>query len=216
MRASPASRATQRPLPTLCGRWRRYACGASRSVGAERFPVALRLFVLFGTFATFSATARLAHADDPCAAFTWDVGKERSLFGQEPQSLAAGQTLTDSPTMVTDRLYQLKLRAQSEVTFAATPGKQPRSDRPYAGLVRLTVSTAGVYRVSLDQPVWVDVIDNGSVVQAKDFQGRSGCSAPHKIVEFQLPAGRPVTLQFSGGSVATAKITVTRSPAQAS
>jgi hypothetical protein len=98
-------------------------------------------------------------------------------------------------------LSQLKLRGQAEVTFPVTPGKHPKSDGPYAGLIGLTINAAGVYRISLDQPVWVNVIDSGSVVQAKDFQGCPGCNAPHKIVEFQLPAGRSITLQFSGSSV---------------
>ena len=80
-------------------------------------------------------------------------------------------------------------------------------ERAFAGLVRLTVETAGVYRISLDQPLWVDVIANGTVVPAKDFQGRSGCNAPHKIVEFQLPAASPITLQFSGSNVPVVKAT---------
>jgi hypothetical protein len=69
-----------------------------------------------------------------------------------------------------------------------------------------------VYRIALDQPLWVDVIANGTVVQAKDFQGRPGCNAPHKIVEFLLPAASPITLQFSGSAVRVVKVTVTRSP----
>jgi hypothetical protein len=73
-----------------------------------------------------------------------------------------------------------------------------------------------VYRVSLEQPLWVDVIANGTLVPAKDFQGRPGCNAPHKIVEFTLPAQVPITLQFSSGGVSTVKVTVTRSPAATS
>ena len=83
-------------------------------------------------------------------------------------------------------------------------------------MVGLTVGTAGVYRISLSQPLWIDVIANGAVVPAKDFQGRPGCDAPHKIVEFVLPARAPITLQFSGGSVPAVKVSVTRSPAATS
>jgi hypothetical protein len=152
-----------------------------------------------------------AHADDPCAAFTWDVRHERTLFGQPPQSLAAAQTPAASPALATDRLYQLQLSAASKVSFV-TPPHAGRGAGAYAGLVIVTVNTPGVYRVSIDQPVWVDVFANGAVVAAKDHQGRSGCSAPHKVVEFALPSAVPVTLQFSG-EVPTVKITVSRSPA---
>jgi len=161
----------------------------------------------------WTAIPRLAHADDPCAAFTWDVRHERTLFSQPPRPLAAGSTLATAPAAVTDQLYALQLKGQAEVTFPATPGTRPKTGAAYAGLVRLTVGAAGVYRISLDQAVWVDVIANGSIVPAKDHQGRPGCNAPHKIVEFVLPARTPVTLQFSAGTVATAKVTVTRSPA---
>ena len=161
----------------------------------------------------FIVGARPARADDPCDAFTWDVRQERTLFGQQPQPLVAGQKVTAAPTVLLDHLYELKLTGQTQVTFV-TPAKKPKSDEAYVGLARLTVKSPGVYRISLDQPVWVDVIANGSVVPAKDHQGSRGCNAPHKIVEFVLPAGSPVTLQFSGGSVATAKLAVTHSPDQ--
>jgi hypothetical protein len=176
-------------------------------------PIVVRLFVLFAVSATFSVGARLARADDPCASFTWDVRHERTLFGEQPQSVAAGQTLAAAPAVVIDHLYELKLTGQAAVTFV-TAGKTPKSDEAYAGLVRLTVKSPGIYRISLDQPVWVDLIANGTVVAAKDHQGSRGCSAPHKIVEFLLPAGVPVTLQFSAANVATTKLAVTRSPDQ--
>lgn len=79
-------------------------------------------------------------------------------------------------------------------------------------MVRLPVETAGVYRASLDQPLWVDAIANGTVVPGKDFQRRPGCDAPHKIVEFLPPAGSAIALQFSGSSGPVVKVTVTRSP----
>jgi len=168
-------------------------------------PFALSLTV------TLAVGVRLAHADDPCAAFTWDVRHERTLFGQQARPLEAGQTLAAAPTVVIDHLYELKLSEQAQVTFPVTPGKNAKSDGAYAGLASLTVDSPGLYRISLDQPVWVDVIANGTVVPAKDHQGSSGCNAPHKIVEFLLPAGTPLTLQFSGGSFGTTKVTVTRS-----
>jgi hypothetical protein len=156
-------------------------------------------------------------AEDPCAAFTWDVSHERTLFGQDAQNLAAGNGAAAAPALATDQLYQLQLRAQTEVTFATQPGKKmPDQGQTYAGLARLTVETGGIYRIALDQALWVDVIANDSVVQARDFQGRPGCNAPHKIVEFMLPGRKPITLQFSGGRVSTVKVTVTRSPGRTS
>lgn len=172
----------------------------------------LPLAILLAGFSV--APASSPPADDSCAAFTGDVRHERALFGEEPHPLVAGTAAATSPTLTTDQLYQLQLKARPEVTFVTQPGKNvPNNGETYAGLARLLLETSGVYRIALDQGLWVDVIANDSVVQAKDFQGRHGCSAPHKIVEFQLPARTPITLQLSGGRVPAVKVTVTRSPA---
>ena len=175
-----------------------------------RCPIMSPAFLLLG----FSvALASPPPTGDPCAAFTWDVSRERTLFGQEAQNLAAGNAVSAAPTLATGRLYQLQLRAQTEVAFATQPGKKmPDDGETYAGLASLTVETGGIYRIALDQPLWVDMIVDDSLVPARDFQGRPGCNAPHKIVEFLLPARKPTTLQFSGGRVSSVKVTVTRSP----
>ena len=73
---------------------------------------------------TVAAGVRLVHADDACNAFTWDERHERALFGKDPQSLTAAQAVSGSPTLGADRLYQLRLQGQSEVTFLQPPGKK--------------------------------------------------------------------------------------------
>jgi hypothetical protein len=155
-----------------------------------------------------------AQAQDPCAAFSWDVSHERSLFSAAPQSLSAAAASSSAPALSPGKLYQLKLLEQSKVSFAAAPGRKSPAQGAYAGLARLTLQSAGVYRISLDGSFWVDVLADGVPIASKDFQGRPGCDAPHKIVEFVLPAGTPLTLQFSAGSQDTVKVSVTRSPAQ--
>jgi hypothetical protein len=155
-----------------------------------------------------------AHADDPCAAFSWDVRHERELFGQQSVDLASGKRLADAPVLTPDRLYELELRAQPEVSFAAPPSRTWPAEATYAGLARLTVEAAGVYRFALDQQAWIDVVVDGVVQRTRDFQGRPGCYAPHKIVEFALPAGKPLILEFSASVTPSLKVTVSRSPVQ--
>ena len=153
-----------------------------------------------------------ARADDPCAAFTWDVHHERDLFSKEALDLASGKALTDAPALTAEHLYELELRAQPEVSFAAPPSRVWPKEATYAGLARLTVEEAGVYRFALDQAAWIDVVVNGTVLPSRDHQGRSGCNAPNKIVEFALPAGKPLTLEFSASVTPSLKVTVTRAP----
>jgi hypothetical protein len=162
-------------------------------------------------FVVLSVAATAVLADDSCGEFAWDVTRERALFGAEPRSLPAGQDVSSAPELTLDRLYQLTLSPRASVTFVVTPAKKARTDGSLAGLGRLTVESSGNYRVSLDQPVWVDVVLNGKLLRSGDFQGRPGCKAPHKIVEFALPAG-VVQLQISGAVDPIVRVTVTRSP----
>ena len=148
---------------------------------------------------------------DPCAAFSWDVTHERALFGEIPHRLSAGHAPSESPALTTGQLYELTLAPQSQVHFAAAPEKSRATDG-YAGLAVLRLPSAGVYRIALDQPIWVDVVSEGTQVHSRDFQGRNGCSAPHKIVEFVLPARVALTLQLSSASSPTVRVAVLVAP----
>jgi hypothetical protein len=166
-----------------------------------------------GVLLLLPAALWAAPPQDPCAAFTWDVQHERALFGGAAQSLTAATAPGGAPALLPERLYELRLASQSQVSFAAPPERQPKSAEAYAGLATLRLDKPGTYRISLDQPAWVDVVANGAPVRSADFQGRPGCHAPHKIVEFSLPAG-VLTLQFSGGSTSVLRVSVSRSPGQ--
>jgi hypothetical protein len=148
---------------------------------------------------------------DPCAGFSWDVAHERALFGEAPQRLTAGASVADAPAISPGRLYELALVPDSQVRFAAAPGKRGAAEG-HAGLATLSLPSAGLYRIALDQPYWVDVIAAGAPIPSRDFQGRAGCHAPHKIVEFVLPAATPLTLQFSAGNAATLRVAVLMAP----
>src|SRR5579864_7067978 len=78
---------------------------------------------LLGALLSLPLTPMHASADDPCAAFSWDVRHERELFSKEPIDLASGKTAADAPVLLADRLYELELRAQPEVRFVAPPSR---------------------------------------------------------------------------------------------
>jgi hypothetical protein len=164
------------------------------------------------------AAAPVAPADpapkavDPCSTFDWDVRHERALFAGEARPLATGRTPAAAPAVAPERLYRLELRPRAEVSFAAPPGEKHPPPEGYAGLVTLEVNAAGKYRVALDQGFWIDVVANNVSIPSSGHQGRSGCAAPHKIVEFTLPANTPLTLQLSGGDAPTLRLAVTRAP----
>jgi hypothetical protein len=152
---------------------------------------------------------------DPCSGFIWNVSHERALFSTEPTSVIAGSDLASAPTVRIDGFYELKLRPQSELSFAAPPGKRILTDGAYAGIVRFDVTEPGIYRVSSSEPVWFDIVAQGSLVRSTDFQGSAGCNTPRKVVEFQLAPSVGLALQFSGGTSPSIRISVTPAPAPA-
>jgi hypothetical protein len=149
-----------------------------------------------------------AHAD--CIDFKWDVSKERALFAAAPTALTAGKDAQSAPDIVPNRLYQLRLVAQDQVAFAATPHKQ--TPGTFAGLATLKIPAKGSYRIAIDLPFWIDVVLDGAVVPAQDFEGQHSCGPPHKIVEFRLTSVRPFVLQLSNGPSDAVLLTVTASP----
>jgi hypothetical protein len=156
-------------------------------------------------------TTHPASAADPCDGFTWDVARERTLFAGSPQAATAADGIERAPAMTMERLYELTLVAQGKVHFAAAPGKSELHQDAYGGLVRFRVPKDGLYRVSLDQPIWVDAVAGGTIVPSKDFRGQRGCSAPHKVVEFALSANQDLLLQFSNAASAHVRMTITPS-----
>jgi hypothetical protein len=151
---------------------------------------------------------------DDCVDFKWDVAQERALFAGPATALTAGADSKSAPPLQLRHLYELKLLPQDQVSFAVTPGKRsPRGDS-YAGLITFKIPATGSYRVSIDMPFWIDVVHDGALVAANDFQGQHGCDSPHKIVMFDLQGARPFILQLSNAAPQSVRLTITATPAR--
>jgi hypothetical protein len=156
--------------------------------------------------------AQPALADEACVDFKWDVSKERALFAETPVALTAGKDPMSAPVVVPNRLYRLKLTLQDRVTFSVDQARKTVGAPAYAGLATLKTPPAGSYRIAVDLPVWIDVVSSGALMQPTDFQGQHACSAPHKIVVFELAGAQPFVLQFSGAAKDDILLTVTPAP----
>ncbi len=157
-----------------------------------------------------------SHADDACLDFKWDVSKERELFAATAAPLTVGEDLKKAPAIELNRLYALRLVAQTRVTYAVpAPVKAAgAAAAAYGGLVRLKLPLSGSYRIALDVPLWIDVVTNGTRVAAEDFQEQKSCTAPHKIVSFNLAGVQPQVLQLSNAKDQNILLTVTPSPSR--
>jgi hypothetical protein len=177
-----------------------------------RLRTSLALLLTIGTLVC-GAFPSAASADAACAGFKWNVTKERALFAGSAVSIPAGKDIKSAPRVVPDRLYELKLVPQDEVTFSIAPGKKRPVNGAYAGLAVLKIGTAGTYRISVNIPFWIDVALNGALLVSKDFQGAQGCDAPHKIVEFEFDAAQDFVVQLSGATSTSVRMAVTKAPA---
>ncbi len=161
------------------------------------------------------ACATAAAADPPaaplpagCDTFTWNVAAELAALATPPVAIVAGDGSAAARIEPGTR-YDARLHPQAGVTLAARPGKPMLDDGAQAGLLTFQVPVDGRYRVSITTGHWIDVVDGGQIVPSLDFQGRRGCPLVHKIVEFQLPAGRDLVLQFAGGRAGESGVAIT-------
>jgi hypothetical protein len=175
-----------------------------QSIHRMSIPVLLALLV--------GGAALSARADDACLDFKWDVSQERALFAGTPAAVTTGKDPASAPVVVPNRLYKLRLAPQDSVAFPATTAKKTPASAAYAGLAALKIAVPGSYRIAVDLPLWIDVVSQGALIQAADFQGQHACAAPHKIVVFDLAGVQPFMLQFSSAASDSILLTVTASP----
>jgi hypothetical protein len=143
------------------------------------------------------------HAAEGCADFTWDVTRELAAMRQPAQVVQSGARI------LVGQHYLVTFRPQTEVAFALTPERPAKGAAPRAALVRFDAPRAGRYRVSLTSRHWIDIVAEGRAIPSVDHQGRSGCGVLHKVVEFELPAGKGLALQLSGQDDPEAGLAIT-------
>ncbi len=178
---------------------------------AAKLPAAFAVAILsFSAVAAAQAPDAQRESIDGCTKFTWNVTHELAVMKLTSRPLtAAARPGATVPTLEIDEPYDVKLTPQSEVAFAAAPGKPQLADGAQAGLIRFRVPKAGNYRVAMTSAHWIDVVDGTQLIRSRDFQGQRGCELVHKLVEFSLPADRELTLQLSGATEAQIRIAIT-------
>jgi hypothetical protein len=150
-----------------------------------------------------------SHAADACSAYKWDVSNEVRLFATTPLGATAGADLDGTQAIETGRLYEINLHPQQAVRFAAPPSKRMLADGAFAGLVKFTVPARGPYRVAVNAGSWLDVVHQGRLLDALDFNGSRECAGPRKIVVYDLPAGTELVLQLSAVTGSTVRLAIT-------
>ncbi len=124
---------------------------------------------------------------------------------------AVGHTSQLAPSDITiGQALHLALLPQGEVAFALQPGK-PGAVGSYAGLLKLTISEPGTYRIALGTGAWIDVVDNARFVASAAHVHGPACSGIRKIVDFPLHTGA-YTVQISSNAEPQTTVLVVRAP----
>ena len=140
----------------------------------------------------------------PCPAPTPPLSESRA------PSLAAA---TDTKSLVQAKLtvgkrIEAMLAATDTVRYVLTPAK-PAAPGSVGGMLSLTITLPGTYRVAIGTGAWVDLVRRGKALKSIAHDHAPACSAFRKMVDFALTPGRYV-LQMEGSKDANTPVLVTR------
>jgi hypothetical protein len=146
-----------------------------------------------------------------CSPESRDVAHELAVMRSAAIPLSAEPGISGRPRLALDKHYALNLLAHDQVRFTAKPGRAARAASPRGGAFHFEVPAPGRYRISITSRHWIDVVDGGKALDSAAHFGPA-CDVLHKIVEFDLAAGRVFTLQLSGQDDAIIGLAITATP----
>jgi hypothetical protein len=148
-----------------------------------------------------------AFAQEPvgCDKFKWPLDREKVLLATPSELPSGGEMLKPLGAAV-----KLALVPFAEAKLPSAPSRIPESPDSYAGFVRVSaLLNAGIYRITLTQGAWIDVIQDGHEAKSTAFSGATGCEGLRKSVKFEL-AAVPFIIELSGTAARSISLVVTQ------
>jgi len=153
------------------------------------------------------AIAGPAFAQEPvgCDKFKWPLDKERAMLMGDTPTVASGTSVAHAlPVSVV-----VALAPFADAKLPMAPERAPKSSDSFAGFIQLAAPpAAGIYKVSLSAPAWVDVVQGGHLVKSDAFSGATGCEGIRKSVKFDLSA-EPFAVQLSAVQGNSIRVAIT-------
>ena len=139
-----------------------------------------------------SALALAAEEPSGCAGFKWPLDKERAAL------LATKAPVANGGALAYGAAAAAQLKPLEEAGLPEPPERASKGEPGNAGHFTLPAPPkAGVYKVTIADYAWVDILDEGKFLHPEGFSGAKDCEGARKSVKFDLPA-RPLDIQFSG------------------
>jgi hypothetical protein len=171
-----------------------------------------RLFSAVVAFLLSLALPTVAQADEQpqaaCAAPAMPSGELAPWAN--PLALTAGADARDQPALAVGRAADLMLLPTPQVHYPLRPEK-PGGSISYGGLVGITVTRPGTYRIALSSGAWIDLVRDGKAATSTAHGHGPACTGVRKMVDFPLTPGR-YTLQIGANGQARMTVLVARLP----
>lgn len=108
---------------------------------------------------------------------------------------------------------EVALRPLSEVAIITGKTKPSDSlDKVFGGFVRLGVPADGMYRISADTTLWIEVIDGEKPIERVRITPPLHCGRIHKSLGFPLRRERSYWLELSGSKSPDVAVIITQEP----
>ena len=153
---------------------------------------------------TLLASSTALAAGVGCDAGKWPLSKIQTEFGGSLPAVANGDSL---PALAAPAL--INLAPQAEVTFVHPPGRPPKADPAYGGVVKLGPEPAATYQLTVSDGAWIDLIENADIVKQTGYVRRRDCPGVDKSIRFKTKGG-PLIIQISGAYGKTIRIEAAR------
>lgn len=130
-----------------------------------------------------------------CAAYEGNFDKEFAIWKNAPQ------TKTNNSNLETNQLAKLQLDKEKNVVFTVPPEKKLSEDSDrFAGVFRFEAAESGVYSLSANKKVWLDVVDSSKLkmLSKKSSEMQPQCESIFKVVNFELNKGTKYVIQING------------------
>lgn len=150
--------------------------------------------------------AHPAGAAEPsgCDKFAWPLEKEQDLLGKAQAAPVDIELDRNAARAVT-----IKLGPLESAGLPSAPERKPKRTPALAGYLQFgKAATAGLYKLSLSEGAWIDVVQDGRYLKPTAFTGATDCPNIRKSVKFELGAA-PFTLQVSDAPVTGIAVVVT-------
>jgi hypothetical protein len=155
-----------------------------------------------------AGAARAQDSAGSCGADGWEMSREIAAFKSTAENLPAAVAQFNLPPLELGVLYVLKLSPQERVQYPQSTNKKSLVRNPLGGLATLTVPADGQYRITVDSPLWIDVVGPDGIIAPSAYTGWHECRLFRKSVEYALPGGKPLTVQISEATPELIRIVV--------